>query len=105
TVEVSWEGVAALDQAKLRQIVRQERMNEFFLENQAFWDLRRWLMAKETLGVKAQGLNSAAKNINELVELTTIDFERKFESPTQYLMPIPIGDINKNDNLVNNPGY
>lgn len=105
TVEASWEGVATLDQTKLRQIVRQERMNEFYLENQAFWDLRRWLMAEKTLGVKAQGLNSAAKNINELVQLTTIEFERKFESPTQYLMPIPIGDINKNENLVNNPGY
>lgn len=105
TVEKSWAGIATLDQAKLRQIVRQERMNEFYLENQTFWDLRRWLMAKETLGVKAKGLNSAAKNINELVQLTTIDFERKFESPTQYLMPIPLDDINKNENLVNNPGY
>lgn len=107
TVEESWAKVpgVTLDQAKLRQIVRQERLNEFYLENQTFWDLRRWLMAKETLGVKAKGLNSAAKDIQELAVLTTIEFERKFESPTQYLMPIPIGDINKNNNLVNNPGY
>lgn len=105
TVEKSWEGIATLDQAKLRQIVRQERMNEFYLENQTFWDLRRWLQAEGTLGVKAQGLNSLATNIQELAQLKTIDFERKFESPTQYLMPIPIEDINKNVNLVNNPGY
>ena len=105
TVEESWKGIATLDQTKLRQIVRQERMNEFFLENQAFWDLRRWLMAETTLGVKAQGLNSLATNMQELAQLTTIDFERRFESPLQYLMPIPIEDINRNENLINNPGY
>lgn len=105
TVEESWNGIAVLDQTKLRQIVRQERMNEFYLENQTFWDLRRWLVAEGTMGVKAQGLNTVATNMQELAELKTIDFERKFESPTQYLMPIPIGDINKNKNLVNNPGY
>ncbi len=32
-------------------------------------------------------------------------FERKFESPTQYLLPIPLSDVNKNLNLVQNPGY
>lgn len=55
TVETAWSGVAALDQTKLRQIVRQERMNELYLENQNFWDMRRWLLAGQYFNVKAKG--------------------------------------------------
>lgn len=105
TVEESWKGVAELTQDKLRQIVRQERMNEFYLENQNFWDMRRWLLAEKYFGVKAKGLNTSATSIEDYAKVTTIDFERKFEAPTQYLLPIPSADINRNSNLVNNPGY
>ena len=41
----------------------------------------------------------------QFATLKDIQFERKFEAPTQYLLPIPIDDINKNPHLVNNPGY
>lgn len=105
TVEKSWAGISTLDQAKLRQIVRQERMNELYLENQNFWDMRRWLMAEKYYDTKAKGLNIEATTIDAFAQLMTIDFERKFELPTQYLLPIPNGDINKNEKLVNNPGY
>lgn len=105
TVEESWDGVATLTQDKLRQIVRQERMIELFMENQNFWDMRRWLLAGEYFNQKAKGLNCEAKTIQELATLTVIDFERKFETPTNYLLPIPIDDVNKNEKLVNNPGY
>lgn len=105
TVENAWSGVAALDQTKLRQIVRQERMNELYLENQNFWDMRRWLLAEQYFGTKAKGLNIAATTIEDFAAIKTIDFERKFEAPTQYLLPIPSDDINRNEKLVNNPGY
>lgn len=105
TVEESWNGVATLTQDKLRQIVRQERMIELYLENQNFWDMRRWLLASEYFNQKAKGLNCNAKTIQELATLTEVDFERKFQTPTNYLLPIPIGDVNKNEKLVNNPGY
>lgn len=106
TVEASWGSInVALTQEKLRQIVRQERMIEFYLENQNFWDMRRWLLAEKYFGVKATGMNIMAATLKDFCKETTVEFERKFESPTQYLMPIPIGDINKNEKLVNNPGY
>ena len=105
TVETAWSGVATLDQTKLRQIVRQERMNELYLENQNFWDMRRWLLAGQYFNVKAKGLNIAATTIEDYAIVKTIDFERKFEAPTQYLLPIPSDDINRNEKLVNNPGY
>ena len=106
TVEESWAKVpgATLNQAKLRDIVRQERMIELYLENQNFWDMRRWLLAEKYFNVKAQGLNIEANTIDEFAQLKTIEFERSF-SKTNYLLPIPIQDINKVNKLVNNPGY
>ena len=105
TVEDSWSGVATLDQTKLREIVRQERLIEFYLENQNFWDLRRWKTAEQYFGVRAQGLNIDATTLEEFARLTEIDFERHFTAPMQYLLPIPSGDVNRNENLVQNPGY
>ena len=106
TVETSWETIAGvtLTQAKLRDIVRQERMIEFYLENQNFWDMRRWLLADKYFAQKVQGLNNKATTIEELATLTTYDFERKFGSH-QYLLPIPLSDVNKNPQVVQNPGY
>lgn len=105
TVEESWEGVATLDQKKLREIVRQERQIEFYLENQNFWDMRRWKLAGSAFNHKHQGMNIEATTIETYATLREVIFERKFNSPTQYLLPIPVGDVNKNANLVQNPGY
>ena len=104
-VEISWNGIATLDQNKMREIVRQERTIEFYLENHTFWDLRRWKDAERHFGVKAKGMNILGTNIDEFAQETEVTFERKFESPTQYLMPIPVTDVNRNQNLVQNPGY
>ena len=89
----------------MRQIVRQERLIEFFLEKQNFWDLRRWKIAEEYYGNKVRGLNVNATTIENFAQIVTLDFERSFQSPMNYLMPIPIDELNKNENLVNNPGY
>ena len=104
-VETSWAGVASLSQGKLRDIVRQERMVEFYLENQNFWDMRRWLLAGQYFNVQAQGMNTEANNVSDFSRLTTIIFERKFQTPMNYLLPLPTADLNNNPNLVNNPGY
>ena len=92
-------------QEGLRDIVRNERMNEFYLENQNFWDMRRWLLAEQYFNVKAQGLNIDAKNIQEFSQVQDVIFERKFQAPMNYLLPIPTADINRNDQVVQTPGY
>ncbi|MDR0892141.1 MAG: RagB/SusD family nutrient uptake outer membrane protein [Mediterranea sp.] len=106
TVETSWAMAGVeLTQGKLRDIVRQERMVEFYLENQNFWDMRRWLLAEKYFNVKTQGMDIEATDINTFSKVTTIEYERKFQSPMNYLLPIPNADITKNPKLVNNPGY
>lgn len=106
TVEESWVTIAGrtLEQSTLRDIVRQERMIEFYLENQNFWDMRRWLLAETYFDQNVQGLNNKAMTIEEMAQLQTYDFERKFGSH-QYLLPIPLADVNRNPQVVQNPGY
>ncbi len=106
-VETSWAKVpgATLDKKTMRDIVRQERMVELYLENQNFWDMRRWKLAEKYFGATPMGMNIQANNIEEFSKPTPVDVERKFTSPMNYLMPIPQGDIDKNKNVVQNPGY
>ncbi len=106
-VETSWAKVpgATLDKNTMRDIVRQERMVELYLENQNFWDMRRWKLAEKYFGATPMGMNIQANNIEEWSKPTPVDVERKFTSPTNYLMPIPQGDIDKNKKVVQNPGY
>lgn len=107
TVEKSWIEIAKkpLDQDRLRQIVRQERSIELYLENQNFWDIRRWKLADKYFNVKAKGLSIEATSIDDFIKVKDVVFERRFNSPGQYLMPIPLGDVNKNEKITQNPGY
>lgn len=106
TLDVSWAVTGkTLDQKLMRQIVRRERQIEFYLENQRFWDVRRWLIGKETLGADVYGLNVEAKANKEFFQETQVKVLREFRVPNHYLMPIPNSDIRRNPNIVQNPGY
>lgn len=104
-VEVSWQGVAALDQIKMRAIVRQERTIELFLEGHYGWDVRRWLTAEKVLNHNPHGLNTNGVSDAEFFQEKQIDMLRKFNSPANYLLPISNKEINVNSKLVQNPGY
>ena len=92
-----------MNQDKLREIVRRERQIELYLENQNFWDLRRWGIA-ESLGEKPMGLSVQEKELSKFAKPIEIDVQRRFVFG-HYLMPLPISEVNKNPNLVQNPGY
>jgi hypothetical protein len=104
-VDDAWDPIGgANDKKTLRSIIRRERTNELYLENQRFWDLRRW-MKGEPLDKKLHGMNINGKTDKEFFQVTTIPLKRGFNSPRNYLMPIPIQEVNRNPNLVQNPGY
>lgn len=106
TVDAAWANLGgANNKERLREIVRQERTIELYLENHRFWDLRRWAIAEPYLGVKAKGMNIQGVTDEEFFQVEEVVFPRVFRSPAFYLMPIPIGEINKNENLLQNPGY
>ena len=104
SVEEAWSGIATLDQNKMREIVRTERQIELYLENHNFWDMRRWLKAGELFNTKQRGFNIEATTVEAYANVTEIAFIRKFRT-ANYLMPIPLEDVNINTNLVQNPGY
>lgn len=109
TVEESWAIVGAtLNQEKLREIVRQERQIEMYLENQNFWDMRRWKLADKYFSVKPRGLNCVDESVTQVEELSketeVADAIRHFSS-AHWLLPIPSKDIFANHNVIQNPGY
>ncbi|AYW36975.1 RagB/SusD family nutrient uptake outer membrane protein [Capnocytophaga canimorsus] len=106
TLDESWGSIGvSLDQAKLREVVRQERMIELYLENHNFWDIRRWKLAEKYFGTKVRGMNVNGADLPSFAKEVEVGVVRNFNSPAHYLMPIPIGEINKNAKLVQNPGY
>lgn len=105
TLDQAWASTGkTLDQAKMRQIVRQERTIELYLENHRFWDVRRWLLGEKYFNVSPKGMTINANNEDFFTPIT-VQMVRKFIKPNHYLMPIPQTDTDKNIKLINNPGY
>ncbi len=78
-----------LDQAAMRERIRNERLFEFSFEGRRFWDLKRWRTA-------------------ETIIPTVVDVfgaSRTFDPSRMYLLPFPQGELDRNHNLVQNPGY
>lgn len=104
SIDAAWAPIGgASDQATLRRIVRQERTIELYLENHRFWDARRWMDA-ENMNRRAQGMNIQGTTDADFFRITDVAFPRSF-SQRNYLMPIIQSEINKNEKLVQNPGY
>ena len=84
-----------------------ERIRELAYEGWIYTDMKRW----ETLealndGFEVLGLSFAEKNGEKSVALATSPLiTRMFESPKNYLMPIPQSERDINPNLTQNPGY
>lgn len=105
TIDEAWAPIGgAGDKATLRSIVRQERTIELYLENHRFWDLRRWQIAEQYLDDNLKGMNIQGATDEEFFQITDVKFPRNF-SQRNFLMPIPQEEINKNELLIQNPGY
>ncbi|GHS96708.1 starch-binding protein [Bacteroidia bacterium] len=90
-------------QAGMREIIQRERKIEFACEAKYFWDTRRWKTATKELNRLIQGWNVLEKDVNAFYTPVTL-YSQRFEL-RNYFCPIPEGDILKNPNLVQNPGY
>ena len=104
----------------LRKAYRHERRIEMAYENQRFWDIRRWMIGPEAYH------QMHAVDVKYVTNQTSVNNYRKpdgstwsvpqynlVESPEDsrawidkaYFLPIMRDELNKNDQLVQNPGY
>lgn len=113
----------------IREEIRRERAVELYLENSRFNDLRRWALAEKVLGATTYGQiiqGTDYENNPELYDPTAYQFGEEVKEYTgvgprraivlipssnrnwersDYLLPIPLEEINLNSNLLQNPGY
>jgi len=114
--------VTAVDKDGLRQAYRNERRVEMAYEEQRYHDARRWMIAEETLGRKAVRISiTATLNAGKDVRVYKYDptsftyhyeplnidpgIENRLWLDKMYFLPIARDEINRNDKLVQNPGY
>lgn len=107
--EDSWALAAVFPQGqKLRKVLHQERSIEFLFEGRRFHDLRRWKEAPEVMNKQPRSWNRDAKtqdDFYQVIQAAQGGRVRVFESPKSYWLAIPLNQINKNPQLVQNPGY
>ncbi len=93
----------ASDQAKMTNLIRNERRIELCFENKRFWDLRRWLLP---LNETVKGMRIDRNEDTGELTYTIIDVEdRIFDSSYQNYGPIPKGEVLKWSNLKQNKGW
>ena len=93
----------AADQAKMTNLIRNERRIELCFENKRFWDLRRWKMPlNET--VKGMIVNRDEETGELSYSIIDVE-ERKYDDSYQWYGPIPKGEVLKWSNLKQNKGW
>ncbi|OLY92404.1 RagB/SusD family nutrient uptake outer membrane protein [Cnuella takakiae] len=108
--------------AALRDRYRNERRVELLLEEQRYFDARRWMIAPQTLGRKVQFIQIEGQlkpgatapspyrkdpNVFNYTYTPVVnnDLENRTWLDKMYFRPISLSEIQRNSKLVQNPGY
>ncbi|MEQ7801166.1 RagB/SusD family nutrient uptake outer membrane protein [Pedobacter sp. ASV1-7] len=87
-----------------RSFIRNERRIELFLEEQRYWDVRRWKIAEQEFNKDLEGMKITKVG-------STFTYQRfiagkiVFNNPRMYMYPIPNSEVLKNKNMVQNSGW
>lgn len=87
----------------LRDIIRQERLNELAFEGHFYHDVRRWLIAEELFNKPILGWNKDGENKADFYNVRVL-LQPRF-SMRDYLMPLNTNTLLHGKNLVQNPGW
>jgi starch-binding outer membrane protein, SusD/RagB family len=89
----------------LLERLRHERKIELYFEEHRWFDVRRWKIA-EVVNTFTPTAMQITKDINTGIKTyAVIDLPARTFPNSYYYMPIPQEEMNKNPNLVQNPGY
>jgi len=91
---------------------RNERRIEMAFEEQRYFDVRRWMIAPQAMDHNAKGIEIYVQGQSRPERSTYHDYQyntihvqdRKWEDK-MYFVPITQDEMNRNDKLVQNPGY
>ncbi|MDR3245701.1 MAG: RagB/SusD family nutrient uptake outer membrane protein [Prevotellaceae bacterium] len=92
-----------LGQDGMREIILHERSVELAFEGSRFWDMHRHRMASQEFSSTIMGWNYEGYNARTFFILKPIQSRRFLLR--DYLWPIQYDEINKNSNLIQNPGW
>lgn len=95
---------AGLTQSQMRDVIRNERRVEFAFEEQRFWDIRRWKIAKAVYGKMLHGV-TITKNTNGTFTYTPSDLVTPYYTDAMNLLPIALKETQVNQGIGQNPGY
>ena len=108
TVQESWDNYSTQPgryntKEGLRDIIRQERRIELNNESQVYWDLLRWKTAENVLSQPMMGWDKRGATAEEFYQPTAV-FQRQFRK-RDYFMPIREYELQRNENLLQSPGW
>lgn len=88
----------------LREIIHRERIIELSFEGHKYFDVLRWKEADRYFLTPMKGWNITGVDPEQYYVQITLQ-PRVWQTPRDYLMPIPLWEMNRNPNLVQNPGW
>lgn len=87
----------------MREIIHRERFCELCAEQFTYWDMRRWKECSKELNQNVLGWNWQGESTDEYYQPITYYKQSYFQK--NYLMPVPLNEININNRLIQNPGW
>ena len=89
----------------LMEHYRNERKIELAYEQQRYFDIRRWMIAPEAIK-NAQGVDIRYPYGSDTPTYSIIEVQdRGWNDNKSYFLPILLDELNRNDLLIQNPGY
>ncbi|MFD2604118.1 RagB/SusD family nutrient uptake outer membrane protein [Euzebyella marina] len=90
-------------QAELREIIRDERVKELAFEGLRLFDLNRWQLGEEKVGL-LEGMYYINESSGEW-EVMNYGQVARFNPDRDYCWPVPQKEMDINDVITQNPGY
>lgn len=95
----------SVNQQQLKEKIRRERRVELAFEGHRYWDVRRWMIANETIGGPIRGVD-ITKNANGTFTYAPGTVETRVWNDRLYFYPVPQGEVNKSSGvIVQNAGW
>jgi tetratricopeptide (TPR) repeat protein len=90
--------------AAMRDLIRKERILELSLENDRFFDLKRWGVLVDRMNGNADMVGNIGSSSDQIRAAGHPEENFPF-SEIHTRVPIPVAEINSNPNMKQNPGY